>query len=64
MPALTSFFDPLCFCEGSVAGNAEQFFFFDIVHPTATVHAVYGELARLNVSLKLRRSSRAAAEQD
>lgn len=44
-PALTSFFNPLCFCEGVVADDADRYFYFDIVHPSATVHELYGELA-------------------
>lgn len=57
-PALTSNFSPVCFCEGVVAEDEERYFFFDIVHPTATVHEVYGELALLTVTWKLAKRPR------
>jgi phospholipase/lecithinase/hemolysin len=52
-PAVTSFFDPTCFCEGVAAENADEYFYFDIVHPTATVHEVIGELALKTLTWKL-----------
>jgi len=53
-PALDAgFFPPTCFCGGKVADHPNRFFYFDIVHPTATVHAIYGEAALRKLRWKL-----------
>jgi phospholipase/lecithinase/hemolysin len=46
-------FPPTCFCGGTVADDPDRFFYFDIVHPTATVHEIYGELALAKLKWKL-----------
>ncbi|MDH3840297.1 MAG: hypothetical protein OEU33_07345 [Chromatiales bacterium] len=51
-------FPPTCFCGGTVADDPDRFFYFDIVHPTATVHEIYGELALAKLKWKLVWASR------
>ena len=40
-------------CRGVAAEDANSYFYFDIVHPTATVHEVIGEQALRALSWKL-----------
>lgn len=51
---------PTCFCVGAVPPGVdpELYFYFDIVHPTARVHEIFGYLALLNVRWKLALASR------
>lgn len=51
-------FPPTCFCGGFVAPDADRFFYFDIVHPTATVHEIYGKAALVKLKWKLFLASR------
>lgn len=63
-PAVTSYFDPTCFCEGVAAEDANSYFYFDIVHPTATVHEVIGEQALKVLTWKLALAGRRGATTD
>jgi 3-phytase len=45
---------PGCFCTGIEAENPNTFFFYDVIHPTATVHQVWGDLASFEVGKRLK----------
>jgi phospholipase/lecithinase/hemolysin len=45
---------PGCFCTGIEAENPNAFFWYDSIHPTATVHQVWGDLAAFAVGQRLK----------
>ena len=45
---------PGCFCTGIEAENPNAFFWYDSLHPTATVQRVWGDLAAFDVTKRLK----------
>ncbi|MEE4173655.1 MAG: SGNH/GDSL hydrolase family protein [Xanthomonadales bacterium] len=51
---------PTCFCIGVVPPGVDpdRYYYFDIVHPTARAHEIFGHLALLNIEWKFAQAHR------